>query len=276
MGSPARLWAPIALPFLVFFVGAATAATPIDGLYQGMTPVTGDGPENRGPAIARCLEDVLVKVSGDPSLIGDPTVAALGEEASRYVAGLSYHDRMEGIPHHDEQGSRDRPYDLTVSFVPEAIDAALRDLGRTPWTAPRPSIVAIIGVNNGPTSFALNSDGGRPEMREALETAAWTLGLPMRVPGKVILDGDGIRTATDVAAADMAVLDAVAKAEGGDLTLAGNLAWSDTDLGWVADWRLSTAGTTYRWRVKGVSFDKAFRGGMTGAAQILSGHGQPG
>jgi uncharacterized protein len=52
--------------------------------------------------------------------------------------------------------------------------------------------------------------------------------------------------------------------------------WSEEALGWVAEWRLAAAGKTYRWQIRGVSFDDAFRNAMAGAAQVLSGHGQPG
>jgi hypothetical protein len=31
----------------------------------------------------------------------------------------------------------------------------------------------------------------------------------------------------------------------------------------------------YRWQIRGVGFDDAFRNGMRGAVQVLSGHGQP-
>ncbi|TIT43144.1 MAG: DUF2066 domain-containing protein, partial [Mesorhizobium sp.] len=37
----------------------------------------------------------------------------------------------------------------------------------------------------------------------------------------------------------------------------------------------ATDGKTYSWQVRGVSFDEAFRVAMRGAAQILSGNGQP-
>ncbi len=260
---------------LLLLAADAGAATIPGELYQAKTLVTGDGLENRGPALARCLVDVLVKVSGDPSLIGDPAVAALGDGASRFVAGLDYHDRMEGIPHHDEQGSRDRPFDLTVTFVPGAIDQALRDLGREPWTDPRPTLVAIIGVRNGPSSFVLSADGNRPEMREALADAAWALGLSIRIPVEADLGAGGMTNAETLAARGIEGLGTIASAAGGGLVLAGNLTWSDAELGWTADWRIASGGTTYRWRVKGVSFDQAFRGGMSGAAQILSGHGRP-
>ena len=34
-------------------------------------------------------------------------------------------------------------------------------------------------------------------------------------------------------------------------------------------------GVTYQWRISGVSFDGGYRNGVAGAAQVLSGHGQP-
>ena len=57
--------------------------------------------------------------------------------------------------------------------------------------------------------------------------------------------------------------------------LAGTLTWSDAARGWIADWRLIAAGSVFRWRISGVSFDDAFRNAIRGAAQILSGNGTP-
>ena len=74
---------------------------------------------------------------------------------------------------------------------------------------------------------------------------------------------------------DVARLQAVATAAGGDLALAGTLIWAEKPLHWNADWRLAWQGTTYRWRITSVTFDDGFRVAMAGAAQILSGHGKP-
>jgi len=43
----------------------------------------------------------------------------------------------------------------------------------------------------------------------------------------------------------------------------------------VAEWRLAFGGRLYRWQVRGVSFDDAFRNAMRGAATIISGYGRP-
>jgi hypothetical protein len=251
---------------------ANSADTP--DLYQAVARVTGQGEETRGPGIADSFRQVLVKVSGDARLEADPRVSALAQSAGDAVASFSYRDRMEGIPVHDEQGTRDRPYDLTVSFVPEKIDAALKSLGREPWKGPRPAIVAFVGVRNGEVARTLASDsqGGR-DMREALAAAARRYGLSIALPDEAMLLEAKAALAKEPP--DRTALDRLAQQTGGDVALAGPLVWDKAAGGWVADWRLATDGETHAWGVSGVSFDAAFRKAAGGAAQILSGHGAP-
>lgn len=253
--------------------GAGDAAAVVPDLYEAATLVTGQGPENRGPALLRCLGLVLVKVSGDPALENDPRIATLLEQAPDAVAGLHYRDRMAGIPVHDEQGSRDRPYDLTVSFRPERIDAMIASLGRVPRTGPRPELLALIAVDFGGARFLLASDGRRGrDMRDALIAAADRYGMPLALPQEADLAAAGLADGTGAAAG---VVPLPLAGAGADLALVGTLAWNETDPGWTVDWSLDEGSVTHHWRVSGVSFDDAFRAGVRGAAQILSGHGEP-
>ena len=111
-------------------------------------------------------------------------------------------------------------------------------------------------------------------MRDSFRMAATTLAMPIGFPEAKNLrathiDGDNLSRT------DMAVLDALAKESGGDQALAGNIVWSESDLGWIAEWRISGPAGTAIWHVRGVSFDEAFRNAMRGAAQVLSGNGDP-
>src|SRR5688572_5855480 len=103
----------VALGLLV--AGAACAEEALEH-YQGRATVTGTREETRAAGFAAAFEEVLAKVSGDARLIGDSRVAVLAGKAAAYVASYTYRDRMEGIPAHDDQGSYDRPHDLTVTF----------------------------------------------------------------------------------------------------------------------------------------------------------------
>jgi len=254
--------------------GAPSAAADGDDLYQAQTIVTGEREETRLPGFAECLEYVLVKVSGDTRLIGDKRVAALAGEARSFVRDFRYHDRMSGIPHHDEQGTRDRPYDLIVTFDRAKIDAALRALGREPWAGPRPRIVVFLGMRNMTTAFMVAGDGDRELERSALVAAAAQRGMPMMLPSQAALAESGLRF-EDLPAADLSRLDATATAIGGEKALVGSMAWSDAALGWIADWRLFSTGKTYQWQARSVTFDDGFRQAMGGVARILSGSGLP-
>ena len=53
------------------------------------------------------------------------------------------------------------------------------------------------------------------------------------------------------------------------------MVFSEKALRWTADWRLRARGKAYAWQVRSVTFDEVFRATLGGAAQILSGHGQP-
>jgi uncharacterized protein len=265
----------------IFVVAALTLMVTVPalaaeaGLYRAVTFVTGQMEETRGPGLSRCLVDVLVKVSGDAQLIGDPAVVALGNHAAEFVIDFSYHDRMAGIPVHDEQGTRDRPYDLTVNFQPDKIDAALLSLGREPWTAPRPRIVAFVGVRTGDTAYVLSKDGDRGQgQREALQTAAERYAIPIILPSETVLAEANVSEETLTTTVPTG-LDATVRKVGGEVALTGSLVWSDEALGWIVDWRLVSEGNAYRWGIKGVNFDDAFRNAIRGTAQILSGHGQP-
>jgi uncharacterized protein len=59
---------------------------------------------------------------------------------------------------------------------------------------------------------------------------------------------------------------------GGEVVLVGRLVWDDRELGWATRWQMDWRGRTHRWQVRGVTFDEAFRRGIGGAAQILSGN----
>jgi uncharacterized protein len=265
----AGLLSVIALLF-AFACGAARAEANA-GLYRAKTIVTGMREETRFPGFATCLTDVLVKVSGDPGLIGDPRVVALSANARALVTGFKYRDRLEGIPIGDEQGTRDRPFDLTVDFFPEKIDAALKELGSTPWTAARPRLAVFLGVDNDGITYVLAGDGKRGiDQRESLDAASWQMGVSVALPGEAGLTAAGLNYEA-LPMSGLAGLEDMARGIGGDAVLVGSLVWSKGTLGWIANWRLEWQGRSHRWQIRDVNFDDAFRSAMRGTIKIMSG-----
>lgn len=244
-------------------------------IYQTRAIVTGEREETRLPVLGQSLKDVLKKVSGDPMIDRDPRVEAFASDAQAYIKSFSYRDRMEGIPIHDEQGTRDRPYDLTVDFQPEKIDALLQALGQKPWTARRPTIVVILAVKYEARSYLLTGDADQGfDQRESFMSAAWLTGMPLVLPTTAVLSEAGM-TAEKLPTADLWELAGIARASGGGTVLVGSIVWNKGMLGWKGDWQLHSNDGPHHWQIRNVNFDAAFRSAMRGAAQVFSGNGEP-
>ncbi|QFU15767.1 DUF2066 domain-containing protein [Microvirga thermotolerans] len=266
-----------ALAFALCLLAAAPAAARIavEDLYRGQAITTGQMPENRGPAFARTFVDVLVKVSGDPALMEDPRVEKEAAQAASYVRAFRYRDRLEGKPIHDEQGTRDRPHDLTVDFDPPKIDAFLESLGRKPWDGNRPVLAVLLAVRIGGNDYVLAADAERGrDQRDAFAAASRRIGVPVVIPAEAVL-AEGSVTAAALRGHGPSDPDAVARAAGADHPLVGTMDFSDADHGWVVTWRLRSGGRETTWQVRGVNFDEAFRNGLRGSARVLSGNGHP-
>lgn len=255
--------------------GAVWAQSAESDLYRGRTLVTGIRDETRLPAVPVCLLDVLAKASGDARLLHDPRAQEIAAGGTLFVTEYSFRDRLAGRQIHDEQGTRDRPYYLTITFDPKRIDVALAELGSKPWAGERPRLAMFLVVDNASNVYALANDGafGR-DQRDSLADASWKVGMPVMLPSESALGSEGL-TADALSSTDPAKLVPLAKRMGADLALSGRLVWNKGTLGWAAEWRLFDGKTVHDWKIKDVNFDDAFRSALRGAALVLSGSGKP-
>jgi hypothetical protein len=175
---------------------------------------------------------------------------------------------MAGRPVHDEQGTRDRPYNLTVAFVASRIDEALRRLGQRPWRGRRPVIVPIIAVHVGKSSYLLSAETSDGEaQRQAFADMARDFDLPVRFPAEQQL------AAWRVSLTHPMPLHMTPSAD--DALVAGTLHFDESRPGWVGRWQWRHGDVEYTWGIKGVSFDEAFRDILRGVLRVSSGHGAP-
>jgi uncharacterized protein len=254
---------------------SGTMATAADDLYRAQAIVTGQGEANRIVGFASCLEDVLVKVSGAQKLAGDRRLAAYKSNAKDFVRAFSYHDQMSGTPTRDEQGTRDRPYDLTVEFDETKIDDLLKALHLEPWHSRRPVLAVFVEMQQGLKRYMVTADADQADVqRESLLAAAAKRGMTVVLPSAAALAESSINGA-EFGTTTSSKFGSVAARQGGEVALIGRLVWDDRELGWATQWRIDWQNRTHRWRIRGVTFDEAFRRGFGGAAQILSGNGDP-
>ena len=236
-------------------------------LYQCTTIVTGTDLRDRPAGFARCLTEVLVKLTAQPALRNDPRITALDPAA--LVQRFSYVDPRAGLLHHDDQGTYDRSHELTVRFDPAKVDAALDALGVPRWTSPRPVLVPILLVRNrDPEPFLLSAEAPRGvAMREALVRIAAEHGVGVRFPREA-----------DLAAWGVGLVGPPAPLGGpgpGGIAVPGTLAWNIQARGWVGDWSVRQDGADHDWGVRGVSYDDAFAAMVRGVVMLAAGTGTP-
>jgi hypothetical protein len=266
--------AGIFLAALLTWCAVAMAAAGTD-LYRTKVTVTGQGEANRMTGFAAGLEDVLIKASGTQNLSGDRRLATYKAKAKDYVRSFSYRDQFFGKPIRDEQGTRDRPFDLTVEFEEGKIDDLLKALGLKPWLSDRPRLAVFVEMEQGAKNYIVTTDGPQSDLqRDALLAAADKRGMNIVLPSTAALAKSNI-TGAELRTPSFPALAPVATELGGEVVLVGRLVWDDRDLGWATQWQMDWRGQTHRWQIRGVTFDETFRRGIGGAAQILSGNGDP-
>lgn len=244
----------------------AAAADDALSLYQAMEIVTGTDSRERPRGFALGLEDVLVKLSGDPRLRTDPRIADARKHAADYVASFVYVDPIAGTRPKDDQGTYDRSENLTVTFDPAKIAALLTSLGEQPWRGPRPVLVPVLTVHGRkPPPYLLSADEPlAAEQRAAFERVSSEAGVVLRIPA-------GSEFPAWNAAADSPPPCGPA----GTIVVLGTLDWSEAAPGWVGQWRTCWNGEVHVWSIRGVGYDRAFENIVQGAVLLASGHGGP-
>ena len=149
-----RIFLASALAWCVGTMAAAGA-----DLYRAQAVVTGRARRTASSALPRVWRTSSSRVSGAQKLAGDRRLAAYKSNAKSFVKAFSYHDQFSGKPKRDEQGTRDRPYDLTVDFEESKIDGILKALGLKPWLSHRPLLAVFVEMKQGPKNFIVTADG---------------------------------------------------------------------------------------------------------------------
>jgi uncharacterized protein len=248
------------------------SAQPAGGIYQATVITTGSDTRFRSAGFAQALREVLVKASGEPRLAKDPRVDGMVPQAEELVAFFSYRDQMEGIHHHDDQGTYDRPFELTVQFDWLSINAALARLGEKPWLGERPTLVPVILVRGHERPFdrtylISDEESAAAAQRDSLSYCAQKYGLGLRVPSPADLTIWNVRPNE--------IPRPSASAATNKFFVVGTLDFRQSTLGWVGMWKATWRGIDYDWGISGVSFDRAFDNLVAGVARIASEHGRP-
>jgi len=185
-----------------------TCAVPVEGLYDGAVP--GDSTEaGRSAAAAEALRQVAVRVTGRSAASADPALQPFFAEAAKYVQ--TFRSVAAG--------------QVTVSFDPALVNAALAKAGQHVWGRDRPrTLVVLDGAGSGSIS-----------VKREIQAAATLRGLP------VVLSDTDAEPSAEVREGRPEALQALGRPAGAEAVLLLRLAGGTTSGVWVGPGGTGTA-----------------------------------
>ena len=183
--GPTRLAVFGAVLYLVSLAGLATAG---ENLFEADVPVEGQQPELRAGYMKTALQEVLVRVAGQPDVLNQPGVRALLARPERLVEQYRYYN---------QSGSAAPQLMLRVRFDGPAIQQALREQGLSFWgSSERPEVLLWIAVEDRGRRYIVSAQDETDASRQ-LQQAARQRGIPVVLPLMDLEDQGKVRF-TDV------------------------------------------------------------------------------
>ncbi len=203
----------------------------ITGLYSQQIAVSNDGEAERNRAFREALAAVVVKVSGDPRWLENPTIERAIAQAQNYVEATSYFSETIQLPLEDNVADADggaaqfytaEQRIISVNFAAALINRLLADANIPVWDANRPSVLVWMVLQNSAGEREFLTQDSNPEIVKALQDFASERGLPIIFP---VLDFEDRRTLTENIAwnLDQATISSASARYGADSILAGRL-----------------------------------------------------
>jgi hypothetical protein len=241
-------------------LGAVTGITPAsDNLFQADVPVDSQQPDLRAAYMKTALQEVLVRVTGQPEVLNRESVRSMLETPERFVQQYRYFTQPESTPPR---------LMLRVDFDGGAIEQALRQRGVAYWgKSERPEVLLWLAVEDRGLRYIVSAQDGGDASRE-LQQAARQRGIPLLLPLMDLEDQSQVRF-TDVWGGFFdGVQSASARYRPGDV-LIGRLNRSPMG-GWVARWDMRAGRDSGSWRGTGDELGGVLQAGIDTLSERLA------
>lgn len=251
--GPRRLALIVVLLCLLSLSGLATAA---DVLFETDVPVESQQPDLRAGYMKAALQEVLVRVTGQPDVLNRPAVRTLLESPERFVEQYRYYTQPESSPPR---------LLLRVRFDGAAIQQALRQQGVAYWgDSERPEVLLWLAVEDRGARYLVSAQDDSEASRQ-LRQAARQRGIPLLLPLLDLEDQDKVRF-TDVWGGFYDGVGAASPRYNPGVVLIGRL--NRTPSGsWVARWDLRNGGS---WSGGGEQLGAALQSGIDALSERLA------
>ena len=242
---------------LLSLFAATVGATPVKDLYVVEVPVENQDREARLEALKQAFEEVLVRVTGDGSVAGNPEAEPLLRMAPSFVQRFRY------LRPEQEDASG---WLLRVVFDGRRVERALSERGLPVWGRDRPAVLAWVAVLDGGRRYLIGEQS-HEQAREALRDEARRRGVPLMFPLLDLQDQRQVRIA-DLVGGFEEPIDKASRRYASDAVLIGTVRRSGAT--WLGRWRLREGDETARFESTADSLEGALRQGIDGAASWLA------
>lgn len=232
-----RGWALIGGLMLVLLLVPARAEPVLD-LYAADILVASQSAGERERASRQALQDLVVRVSGNPLAGEHPVVLEASSRAQDFIHEFDYTSTQEIIERDGEELPATR---LGLKFSPTAVERLLRSAGLSLWPANRPSVLVWLVERDGQGLHRVSDSDARDQLRARAEVR----GLPLILPLNDLEDRLALSARQLWGLEEEAILQASLR-YGADAVLVGR--YSETSTGRIrSDWQLyhSLAGTRF-------------------------------
>ncbi len=249
------------------------SAAVVNSLYQASIPVQNQSVSQREQAVSQALGQVLVKVSGNASIVSVPQIKAALKRADGFMQQYSY----QQIPATQDNTSQADDFqnvtpaptlELQVHFDTRAVNRLLTNAGQAIWSDNRPTILVWLALAT-PHGYSLignDADDGIPQLvrKDAAER-----GLPILFPLLDLQDQQKI-TFNDVWNLNANVAYTASQRYVTNAVLLGKIDQDVNATQLQAQWLFMLGDQTMSWQTQGDSLAKVIDPVMTNIADTLA------
>jgi hypothetical protein len=228
-------------------------------LFEADVPVAGQQPDLRPAGMKTALQEVLVRLTGQPDVLNRAPVRSLLDSPERFVQQYRYHT----LP-----GSTPPQLMLRVQFDGGAIQQALSQQGVAYWgDSERPEVLVWLALEDRGTRYIVSAQDDSDAARE-LQRAAAQRGIPLLLPLLDLEDQSKVRF-TDVWGGFFDGIEAASARYKSGAVLIGRVNRGPSG-GWAARWTMRDGGS---WNANGEQLGDALQAGIdTLSERLAAGH----
>jgi len=225
-------------------VGQSFAAD-VTNLYQSSTPVSSQAKEERQKVAPEVLQQVILKVVGDRSMIDTVDISPILAQTDQLLQQYQYH-RINTVS--DDLTQPDR-LEALLSFKKDKLNQSLSEIGLPIWGQNRPEVLIWLAIEDGKKRSILSADNTSLAITKLLNNAATMRGLPILLPVMDLQDQSQV-TYTDLWAGFSETVEQASQRYGSPVILMAKVQISDKGLV-RAEWHARINGESEQWQSRG-------------------------